>query len=217
MLYPMQLRENEFIRMLAIRRNRDGEVGKEKGDRIVSFVKDFEQYKGFILKYRYTHDVYNQIATNRENKDGTIGSQRMKRVLYLDFDQKEYPDMKDARDFTKMIRDKIPKLFIHAYINSGHGFHYYISVKSTCDIKNITEINKSLANILGADLKAVKPTQISRPPCTFNHKIEDGTYDYDRKNIGKWSYVKVINNSYGVGRQFKQYELVQLDLNKLTI
>ncbi|MCC3387091.1 hypothetical protein D4758_24745 [Enterocloster citroniae] len=207
MLYPERLQENEYIRILALRRNKDGEVGKEKGDRVVACLKNFEQYKGFILKYRYTHDVYNQIATNREDKDGTIGSQRMRRVLYLDFDQKDYPYMKDARDFTKMIRDKIPKLFIHAYISSGHGFHYYISVKSNCDIKNITEINKSLANILGADLKAVKPTQISRPPCTFNHKIEGGTYDYDRKNIDKWSYVKVINNSYGVGKQFKQYDL----------
>lgn len=85
MLYPERLQENEYIRILALRRNKDGEVGKEKGDRVVACLKNFEQYKGFILKYRYTHDVYNQIATNREDKDGTIGSQRMRRVLYLDF------------------------------------------------------------------------------------------------------------------------------------
>ena len=42
MLYPERLQENEYIRILALRRNKDGEVGKEKGDRVVACLKNFE-------------------------------------------------------------------------------------------------------------------------------------------------------------------------------
>ena len=35
MLYPEKLKDNEYIRMIALRRNKDGEVGKDEGDREV--------------------------------------------------------------------------------------------------------------------------------------------------------------------------------------
>lgn len=205
MLYPYKLKENEYIRMLALRRDKDGNVGSEKGDKIVSYVNNFEAYRSFIYKYRSTHDVYNQIATNRGKENGNIHSQRCRKVLYLDFDAKDYPEMKDARDCTSMIKDKIPKLFLHACISSGHGFHYYISIKNTCKMNEVVDINKELVSILGADTKAASPTQISRPPCTYNHKLDDGSYDYENKE--KWQYVKVITNRYMTGQQFRAYKL----------
>ena len=52
MLYPYKLKENEYIRMLALRRDKDGNVGSEKGDKIVSYVNNFEAYRSFIYKYR---------------------------------------------------------------------------------------------------------------------------------------------------------------------
>ena len=61
---------------------------------------------------------------------------------------------------------------------------------------------------MGADIKAASPTQISRPPCTYNHKLDDGTYDYENKE--KWSFVKVIDNRYKVGNQFKAFKLPYL-------
>lgn len=208
MLYPEKLKDNEYIRMIALRRNKDGEVGKDEGDREVWYVKSFKAFQKFINDYRETHDVYNQIATNYGKKDGTITSQRMRKVIYLDFDGKDYPDMKDARDCTQMIKEKIPKLFLHACINSGHGYHYYVSINPTCKIKEVVEINKTLVAILGADIKAASPTQISRPPCTYNHKLDNGTYDYENKE--KWSFVKVIDNRYRVGNQFKAFKLPYL-------
>lgn len=205
MLYPERLKDNEYIRMIALRRDKDGNVGNEKGDRIISYVKDFEAYRAFIYKYRYTHDVYNQIATNREKLDGTVKSQRCRKVLYLDFDKKDYPSMNDAMDCTQMIKSKISKLFLHACISSGHGYHYYISINPTCNITETVNINKELVSILGADVKAASPTQISRPPCSYNHKLSDGTYDYENKE--KWSFVKVVDNRYRVGNQFKVFKL----------
>ncbi len=205
MLYPEKLKDNEFIRMIALRRNKDGEVGKDEGDKEIRYVNNFKSFQWFITEFRETHDVYNQIATNRGRRDGTIKSQRMRKVIYLDFDRKDYPNIKDARDCTQMIKDKIPKLFLHGCINSGHGYHYYISIQPACNIKEIVEINKTLVSILGADIKAVSPTQISRPPCTYNHKLDDGTYDYENKE--KWSFVKVIDNRYKAGNQFKAFKL----------
>lgn len=61
---------------------------------------------------------------------------------------------------------------------------------------------------MGADVKAASPTQISRPPCTYNHKLDDGSYDYENKE--KWSFVKVIDNRYRVGNQFKAFKLPYL-------
>ncbi len=208
MLYPEKLKDNEYIRMIALRRNKDGEVGKNEGDREIRYVKGFKSFQWFINEFRETHDVYNQIATNYGRRNGTITSQRMRKVIYLDFDRKDYPNMKDARECTQMIKDKIPKLFLHGCINSGHGYHYYVCINPTCKVKEVVEINKILVSILGADIKAASPTQISRPPCTYNHKLDDGTYDYEHKE--KWSFVKVIDNRYRVENQFKAFELPYL-------
>ena len=208
MLYPEQLKENEYIRMIALRRDKNGDVGKEEEDKIVIYVNSFKSFQWFINKYRETHDVYNQIATNRGKKDGTAQSQRMRKVIYLDFDKKDYPDMKDAKDCTQMIKNKLPKLFLHACVSSGHGYHYYVSIDPTCKMKETAEINKTLAAILGADKKAALTTQISRPPCTYNHKLDDGTYDYEDKQ--NWLFVKVIDNRYKAGNQFKTFKLSYL-------
>lgn len=143
MLYPERLKDNEYIRMIALKRDKDGNVGQNEGDREIRYVKSFGDFQWFINKYRETHDVYNQIATNYGRKDGTITSQRMRKVIYLDFDRKDYPDMKDARDCTQMIKDKIPKLFLHGCINSGHGYHYYVSINPTCKVKNHSQLNKA--------------------------------------------------------------------------
>lgn len=204
MLYPEKLKDNEYIRMLALRRDESGQVGTAKGDRITNYVKDFESYCNFIYKYRCTHDVYNQLATNRGNSRGTADNQRQRRVLYLDFDNKDYPDIKNAMECTQLIKEKIPKLFLHACSSSGHGYHYYISIKPTCKISDVIEVNKELVTILGADPRAASPAQISRPPCSYNHKMENGKYDYENKE--NWSFVRVIDNGYKVGNQFKAFD-----------
>lgn len=202
MLFPSKFREDEYIRLIALRRNTEGQVINS----VVDYVQSFEEYRTFVQKYRYTHDVYNQIATNRGKENGTASSQRLRRVLFLDFDFKDYPDLHDAHDFTAMIKAKIPKLYLHACTNSGHGFHFYISVKANVgDFKDLIALNKELVSFLGADARAASTAQIDRPPCTYNHKLEDGTYDYENRE--KWSFVKVVNNTYMVGKQFKLFDL----------
>lgn len=187
--------------MVAIRKDKHGNPVATK----VGFVKNFEEYAAFVEKYKFTHDVYNQIATNRGDKDGKKTTQRQRRVLFLDFDGKDYPELHDASDFSSLIHEKLPQLFLHACVASGHGFHFYVSIKPTCKIDEVVALNKELVSILGADAKAALTTQITRVPCSYNHKQPDGSYDYDDRE--KWSYVKVVNNTYNIGSQFKQFDL----------
>lgn len=200
-MFPSTFRDNEYVRLIALRRDFHGNVIASK----IEYVKTFQDYAAFVQKYRYTHDVYNQIATNRGKEKGTKSTQRQRKVLFLDFDKKDFPELQDASDFTKWIHNKLPKLYLHACMNSGHGFHFYVSIKPTCKIDEVAEVNKELVSILGSDQKAALPTQIDRVPCTYNHKQDDGSYDYENRD--NWSYVKMVNNTYMVGSQFKQFDL----------
>ena len=110
MLYPEKLRENEYIRLIALHREEN-----DKAQTIVRYAKDFEEYREFIYKYRYSYDVYNQIATNRGNVNGSRKSQRYRKVLYLDFDRKDYPNLESVSDFSRLIKQKFPELFIMGF------------------------------------------------------------------------------------------------------
>ena len=198
MLYPDKLKDDEWIRLVGIRKD---ETGSPEST-LVKFIKSYDEYEEFVFKYRYTYDLYNQIATNKGNENGNARSQRCRKVLYMDFDQKDYPNMTDAEQFTELIKSKIPKLFLIACVNSGHGYHFYISIKQSCKIAEITKLNKELVEILGADPKAALSTQIARIPCSYNHKCENGMYDY--LDPDKWIYVKTVFNAYENGPQFKQ-------------
>lgn len=201
MLYPEKLKDDEWIRLVGIRKD---ETGSPEST-LVKFIKTYEEYEEFVFKYRYTYDLYNQIATNKGNENGNARSQRCRKVLYMDFDQKDYPNITDAEQFTELIKSKIPKLFLIACVNSGHGYHFYISIKQSCKIAEITKLNKELVEILGADPKAALSTQIARIPCSYNHKCENGIHDYLEET--KWTYVKVVNNAYKNGPLYKALDL----------
>lgn len=103
--------------------------------------------------------------------------------------------MKDTGTLTKHIKSAVPRLFNHAIINSGNGWHVYISVASNTDVQSITDINKTLASILGADIKAASPTQIVRIPYTLNFKDPDSPL-----------LVKTCVNTVGTN-QYKPYTI----------
>lgn len=140
MLYPEKLKDDEWIRLVGIRKD---ETGSPEST-LVKFIKTYEEYEEFVFKYRYTYDLYNQIATNKGNENGNARSQRCRKVLYMDFDQKDYPNMTDAEQFTELIKSKIPKLFLIACVNSGHGYHFYISIKQSCRISEVVKLNKEI-------------------------------------------------------------------------
>ena len=153
MLFPEALQENEYIRLVAIRNTTDGTGGS-----FVRYVRRFDDYLAFIKRFRHDYDLFNQIATNRGGQYGTKANQWHRRVLFLDFDRKVNPGMKTAQDCTTWIHNKLPKLFVHCIVNSGNGFHVYICVPQTEDISDLVSVNRMIAEITGADMKAVMPT-----------------------------------------------------------
>ena len=185
MLYPDCLEENEYIRMLAMQK------GKEE-KRCVKYVRSFDEFVRFIATYRYNWDVYCQLATNLGTDSGTAESQYRRKVFFLDFDLKDYPEFKDAHDVILYVKEKLPKLFILACIDSGNGYHLYVAVEESAIFEEIIETNNQLIFLLGADSGAGKVTQIARPPYTFNHKYNGG-HDYTHKDV--WKAVKSVFNS----------------------
>ncbi len=205
MLYPENLKADEYIRIVCLRKGADTPFQKSL------FVKNYIEFEAAVAKYKYSYDVYTQLATNRDNIKGLKENQRQRKVLYLDFDFQDYPDLanKDITSFSAKIKDKFPSLFICCGVASGNGYHFYISIKPSCNIKSITELNYQLAELVGADLAACKSTQIVRVPTSYNHKVEKGIYDYVNKD--KWKYTKVVFNDYKKNELFKAYTLDNID------
>ena len=180
MLFPKVLKENEYICLFLVKTDKKGNpVLDEDGNEIKfhKYVKNFEQYQEYIRRYKHNFHVYNALATVKTDKYDELhrreANMRQQKVLFIDFDKKDYPNLKDAHDFTKMIKDKLPNLFLHAYYDSGHGYHYYVIIPPTCKVREISELNKEICALVGADTNACKVTQVARIPCTFNRKNPD--------------------------------------------
>ena len=180
LVYPKQLRENEYIKIHLSKM-------KESGGRIEfdQFVQGFDEYLEVIRKYRSNWNLYNELATVKENPEAEKlnGKERNlfhRQVLYLDFDWKDYPHLEnDAYKYTEMIKEKLPDVFLHAVYSSGGGFHYYIAIEPTTKQRKVTALNKRIAELVGADTNACKVTQIARIPTTYNLKPQ--RMDKDKK------------------------------------
>lgn len=192
-IVPPKLEENEYIRIFM-----QSTITKN-GKRYCSnkFVKTFEDVDALIKKYRYNYDMFIALSTSLGTENISAQTSYRRQVIFLDFDQKDYPEYKDARDFSKHIKDRIPELFNHCIISSGSGgCHFYIACECS-DNSKVVQINKKLAEILGADKKAVISTQVARIPTTFNLKNNER------------NPVRIISNTYGT-EKFIPYTLSKL-------
>ena len=193
MLFPNELKENEYVCMFFMKTDKDGKVQLDKDGKEIKFhrfVKNFAQYQEYVNKFKHNFHVYNALATVKMDKNGELhrrtSNMRQQRVLFIDFDKKDYPTLKNAYEFTQMIKDKFPDMFLHAFYDSGHGYHYYVIIPPTCKIREISELNKEICSIVGADTDACKITQVARIPCTYNRKYPDEN--------GKFPLVKEIDH-----------------------
>ncbi len=216
MLYPEKLKDNEYVALFFMKTDKNGNIVIGKDGKKVEFhkyAKNFEEYQDYIDKYRYNFHVYNALATVKIGSDGKPhrreGNMRQQRVLFIDFDKNDYPELKDAYDFTKMIRKKLPNVFLHAYYDSGHGYHYYIIIPPTCKVREISEFNKEICALVGADTNACKVTQIARIPCTFNRKNPDEN--------GKFPMVKEIDHYRKHPQQVARFHPLNIENLKRTV
>lgn len=216
MLFPKQLKDEEYVCLFMVKTDKEGNVQVDRSGNEIKFhkyVKSFEQYLEQVLKYKYNYHVYNALATVRMNKDGELhrreANMRQQRVLFIDFDKKDYPDNKDAHDFTRMIKNKLPDLFLHAYYDSGHGYHYYVIIPPTCKIREISDLNKEICSLVGADTNACKVTQVARIPCTYNRKGAD--------EKGRFPLVKEIDHYQKHPYEVKNFHPCNIDYIKRRV
>ena len=110
-------------------------------------------------------DVYFQLATT-DGKSGQTDSLITRTCLAFDFDGKN--SGLTVSDIITRFRQL--KLWHHALIDSGNGYHAYVLINPTSDFEKVDLIQSKLAERLGADPNAIKKTQILRVPYTQNRK-----------------------------------------------
>lgn len=202
MLFPKELKENEYVCLFMTKTDNDG-----KEIKFHKYAKNFSQYLELISKYKYQYHMYNALATVKKDKNGELNrleaNMRQRRVLFIEFDKKDHPGYKNVQDFTKLIKNKFPDLFLHAYYDSGHGYHYYVIINPTCKNRKISDLNKEICSLVGADTNACKVTQIARIPCTYNMKYTDDS--------GRFPLVKEIDHYKKHPYQVKHFHPCNID------
>ena len=125
---------------------------------------------------KFYYDTYFSLATNNGNSKETKDS-LTRTCIAFDFDKKDNNELTSTDLIHKF---KKIGLFYHAIIDSGHGYHVYIFINKTNDLKLVNKVTKHIAMLVGADLNCT--TQILRVPLTVNCKQEN---DKKRVNIVK--------------------------------
>lgn len=187
------LENNEYIRIVAIKSN-------DKDVIITRFFKHKTEIAEFVKKYKYNFNIYVGLSTTK-GKGGTAEYMYKRRVLMVDFDRKDYPLYKKVEDFTGHIKARIKILFLHMVVDSGNGYHYYIATNQLKNTQRMSDVNKALGEILGADLKATLSTQIARLPTSLNLK--------DTENPKPVTIV--ANNLESAPDKFKRYNILKIE------
>lgn len=152
----------EYIR--TFQNNNDGTYNKAR------FYNDIDDLVRFSTnKYSFLNNTYFELAT----VDAFAGSEENLQYRYciaFDFDKKDLGAEFNHKDIINLFKEL--KIYIHALVDSGNGYHCYIMINKTDNIKMVNEVQKALAIKVNADLNAIKTTQILRIPYTFNVKGE---------------------------------------------
>lgn len=134
-----------------------------------------EQYSNnidYIVEYSFRsesnwNNSYFQLCTTT-GKSGKKEDLLYRYCLGFDFDKKELGENFNHKDIINRFKEL--KIYCHSIIDTGNGYHAYVMLNKTSDLNKVREVQKVLAEKLGADLKAVKDTQILRLPFTYNIK-----------------------------------------------
>ena len=199
LIFPEALEETEFLRILKSQENFTTNI----------FCKT-NQVEKIIKQNRNEYNLFIALATcNGEN--GQESGAKTRSVLFFDIDKKDNPDITE-QDVTEYFKKYFPYIFIHCIIDSGNGFHLYIAIQPTTDIKKIVSLTTTMINILNRgekfkfDTNANLPTQIARIPTSQN-----------RKNDKNPLWVNVIVNNVNSDK-FKRYSLDEIEnqINKVN-
>lgn len=110
MLYPEQLKENEFVCLFLVKTDKEGNPEYDADGNEVKFhkyAKSYQQYQEIVEKYKHNFHVYNALATVKMDKNEELhrreANMRQRQVLFIDFDKKDYENLTTAQEFTSLI------------------------------------------------------------------------------------------------------------------
>lgn len=135
------------------------------------FLQTVDEIKAEITRYRHNFQLYIGLSTVK-GKSTKAEDMKARQVIMLDFDRKDWKQFETVEEFSAHIKSKVP-LFTHCIVDTGHGYHFYTTTNRYTDVARIATVNKELAEITGADVKAALITQIARIPTSFNLKHEE--------------------------------------------
>lgn len=116
---------------------------------------------------KYYYNTYFSLATT-DGKGRTKGNIKRRTCLAFDFDKKDFEEGFNYIDIMYLF--KSIRLYYHALIDTGNGYHVYVFIEPTEDLQAVEEVQRAIAIKLKADLKATLKTQIMRIPSTLNVK-----------------------------------------------
>ena len=170
----------------------------------ITFHNDFNKLVTYCYNNRY-NNLYFQLATVKTNTGGKEDNICKRYCLALDYDKKELGENFGIENINHLFINEL-KIYAHFISNSGHGYHVYTCIEPTTDIVKVNSVQKVLANKTGADLNAIKTTQLLRVPYTYNMKnkedirqvklIKRSNYNDERFNVKNidFYYDKNCNN-----------------------
>lgn len=197
------LKDNQYIRIYQ---------AKEDYSK-VSYFNNIDNLIDYVSSNKHGLNTYFTLNTTT-GESGTKENLINRTVLGFDFDKKDL-----GKDFNipKLINKfKAIGLWYQIVIDSGNGYHAYMLIEPTKDIDKVVEVTKAIGKRLGADPKAMKPTQILRVPYTFNIKEKPKQVNiikiYDKESIKRYQinklYDRFCNNlkyQEGTGEEVTQY------------
>ena len=176
------MNSKEFIRIVQINKNHDT---------IVQYFNDIDNLVDYVTKNCFYYNTFFSLSTT-DRQGGKEENLINRTVLAFDFDKKDNINL-SANEITS--RFKKINLWYHAIIDSGHGFHVYVCIEKTSELDKVAELQKAIGEKVGADLNAIKKTQILRVPYTYNlkdtyKKLVRIIFHFERKSIKRYD----INN-----------------------
>ena len=164
-LFPFNLEADEYICLF---------YQKDEKIKFNRFYKDIESIIADIENYKHIYDVYVALSTVKGNADRTAENAYRRASMVFDFDFKDYANNDDVNYY---IYSKFKATFTRLYspyvVKSGHGVHIYCFTEPTTNIKQLTDLNREMAEMMGADTRACLTTQVIRIPASYNHKLGD--------------------------------------------
>lgn len=159
----------------------------------ITFWKNIDDLNTYTDNNRFSSNTYFSLATT-DGKAGAEENLLYRYFLAWDFDKKLDTKI-DAKEI--MFRFKKLNLWYHCIIDSGNGYHVYMCIEKTNNLKVVNEVTKKLGELLGADPQGTLQTQVLRVPFTYNLKNKIKQVNiiklFERKTIKPYNIDKLYD------------------------